>query len=388
MNPALSKNLETIIYQILRGLSAQKNEFTNYFYTYLIQNHPGLLMENENNLQKIIEYHILQSIMNVGLKMTGTLHAELPALGYSVLTEDLVQGRRVYQHLWKKIGILLLFLLPLGIAFDLLRNIPLGSNFTLFNIGFFFLGIYFLQDGNRQFHTHLKFRSTEFEQTGKLNYDHLELINIVDFKHHNVVSSVYVPTWESPQNIKTSIPTDRGFHETKSLPDISLSQSKARYLPNLSQIPAIISYNLMPSWDAAQILYGKKDQKIPGNRIHKLYVPFKKTCFYGFFNEEALKKQKLKENDPEWKNYQARIEQGHMVSSHGQTGIKQLNPAILSRVKIAGEDFGERLFSLAAKNIGTTYRLLGTVAGTQKDSEGVQHKLFDFCWHLPKGPGH
>ncbi len=233
-----------------------------------------------------------------------------------------------------------------------------------------------------------------------LNFPHVQLeeVQIMD-SNYKIKSISYLPNYDPREEEKNLCsPTSWGEGKESYRKNISKKNTSQFFPANANDSPAPIPSSIKcspASWSGTTVWFGEKDKDIVlGKSVHEMRAPFflkEERCF-GFFNSKALEIQGLKKQDLEWKNYKARVKKGTVVPRYEKTGIKILKPRILAHPKIMYEgnkhDFGPTIFYYSAKTIGTVYRLLCRLADIRMSSDGTRYKLYDFCWHCPKGPGH
>lgn len=143
------------------------------------------------------------------------------------------------------------------------------------------------------------------------------------------------------------------------------------------------------SWDPSVVLGGNQGNPlVKDQNFFEMYATFfsASSRFFAFFNEAVLENQ-LVRGEKKWGNYQAAIQSGRVVPSHGASGIKKLNPAYLTTVNWQDQK-KEFVFDWAVKDINEAYRLLGMhVSDIKLDSQGNRYILVDFCCHMERGPG-
>lgn len=388
VSPSLFKNLESIFIQILTGLKARKHEFLFYFKQHAVKNYKNALMERSKTIKDILGDSISRSLEALGLASSfRKIDLELEINDFNNFLKEIDGLRSTFVSWWSVIGLLLILKLPLSLLLDSYydSSLEVRLNFLIDNIFFFFIGVCILNWRLKWFAHALDLLSVEAKKNTTSLDSSLELVDIVDFSTYKALDSIYVPSWVSDEakqyhHQETLTQSEQKFHNQRLR--FKMGSIKKLFTPLVRSL--MVSSN--PVWFGTYVIMGD-GKTLPPSKIYKINFPVK-NVYWAFFNENALKNQGLSENSREWKNYQARLESGQVVPAQGHPGIKLLKPPVLSQVRINAQNFGPRLFAWSIKKLDVVYRLLGSECAIQMSSDGRQHRLIDFYWHVSKGPGH
>lgn len=386
LSSRVSSNLEEIIQEIIKVLACQREEQIidlQLIFTDQIFSHMTLF---EVDSAPAYEYM---------LKLTKQ---NLSTVGYDNMTDDCIKKniqpflerlcyRDIHDNMLQSSSIAI----P---ALVMLVFIPVVSSLVgrSCNVPLIFLGIAICLIVI--FHGRSMVRHTltyELSQRKKIRnsgseYLNFDQVQIMDCQTYRVQDYTYAPDFnahhfhelDSKQQTVADDDDDEKF---------LLSPKKRRAPPAPAAIPRSVAEAL--SWPRKGLLFADQKGIVTQSEVFPVSNPFfpKNVRYWSFFNGDALKHQHLSEKNEEWQAYDKLIRRGKLVPPKGCNGIKQLKPRVMTDLKIDKHHFGNRLFSFSVKRQDKDYRLLGTLGPTQwKDN--IQHKLIDFAWHWPSGPGH
>lgn len=389
LNTISQKDFEEIIDQIFQHTKHQPQEFYNYLSFRYVQSGGTKFRD----LTDFLRYLIMETDKTLKLSLDQENRVIVPMECMKMLeeAEKSIQDHKYFKKRYKIFAILWIFACIYNSYSEVAEHGFVINQSQICNMLLFllFCGVYFYGDRWAKFSASLdkeEFASLPFpeyrlEEVKIVNQNTpTSLLKSTFLPRLNYTTATEEPFIEETRSEKTEIRTKKKSVSSQDQPSQSSSTSTAN-------VPKPISHPDL-SWSGSSVWF-YNETRLPCANTHPMSDFFPRNIrYFGFFNQESLRKQGLTPEDVEWKHYEARVQKGTVVRHEGSTGIKSLNPRILSRIKIAGHDFGFTLFSWSAKTVKTEYRLLGRNAATEVSRDGVQHHLVDFCSHWTKGPGH
>jgi hypothetical protein len=406
LSPELCAQLGTILKQLVENLASQKTSFFYQLASYLINKNLDRLDKNswDQNLRKFLNQHLKALNLqknSIQIKIENPEQKEIYLTAEREVAEH-VAAYKTYRTLFK---FALIYCVMLGLV-----NIGDSEN-LYFHLRNVFLAVFsafmYLYGSHRltQFTLSLMRDDLQKQASPTWELEKIKFINPVSLKSTGIGYLPKVPTEEGKLQsvIDSSLTYFKNSQEEKELsthqPLLKIKVKRKGHIIDhdhrYESPPQAMLASL--SWPGSTVLFGDPNSVIPERKLHPIestQLP-KHIHILGYFNSKALEEQTGKKSGlirgaDKWKFLKSQVRDGHSVSPHYTTGIKRLVPPVKFNVRIGHKPCGEQLFRWSVKNTVTQDRLLGRQQENtiQKDAKGNIYLLVDFCYYLPKGPGH